>query len=719
MSHYLSKMNACILYTFVPNLVVGAVPDGTYTINIDNEVVTKVQGGAVYQHQLWDYDSDVLLVDYWWGSVVVKVEHRVFSQDSTRRLILLTPIRKVYGPFAWCLAGKRLCRRVFNRSGILSNCYQVDQDDAITVMRSLAYPDDSLSLNIPDSVLRTACIRCERSKIPSISDIERIFRSHNVANPDYAASMFMQFWTTHREVLRDHQRPVSALRSVDDSVNYQTTYPLITEDAKPVARVVGVTFCDASVAPGISYNNDVACIANRVDKQVNGVSHKTIKPFYLMCMEEFVRRLVPDELVHSGVPEPECVVEEHMTRPTQRADIAQYKPYSFYDYFKVKAFQKKETYTAFKPPRNISTVPTDHKVRYSGYVYAFKQAVMKQQPWYAFGKTPGEIAARMQEVARKAKNIVPTDFSAFDGTHSETLCVLELMTYLRYFGKNYHGEIKRLQQQQYKANASTSFGVQYNTGFSRLSGSGGTSDENSEDNGFVAYCTLRKTRTADDAWEDLGIYGGDDGNTANVSVTTYVGVATDLGLKLKAESILPGNPVPFLGRVYLDPWVKPDSIYDVKRFITKIHLTVAPPNVPDNVVLRRKADSYHITDPNTPLISSWCNAIQRIYPAITPGDDKRYIDRDSTYWSKNKHGTQFPTCEQFDEHAYDIVARQLDVSLSDLLVVCHALDRSNTLDELKKLEHVFIDLTVGEDLMVACGDSIRHGSVRVRAVKTK
>jgi len=113
--------NPLILYTFVPCHVGGSTNNATYCVNQNNRVVTTVRGGGKYEHELWHYDVDHLIVDHWWGSAVYLVEQQ--QVDDDRRLIFLNPIRFVYGPFAWFLPGERLRRRNYLHGQIAHQRY--------------------------------------------------------------------------------------------------------------------------------------------------------------------------------------------------------------------------------------------------------------------------------------------------------------------------------------------------------------------------------------------------------------------------------------------------------------------------------------------------------------------------------------------------------------------------------------------------------------------
>jgi len=669
MRKYAETVNPMFLYTFVPLKVAGKVPNGTYNI-FNDKVNVKIHGVASYHHKIWDYDTDSLIFDYWWGSVVYLVEQRM-TDDATRRIIGLFPTRVVYGPLAWLLPGKRLNRREFNVGDLVSNTYQMKDNDLMISFKSNA---DHLCATVPLKLYQTALIRCGLAKDPSISDVERIFRTDpNIIDPTHCASLFISLYL--RKLIA---MPANILTVPNyNSSNYQTLYPLVTEDGKPSVRVVGPAYTNLGFGPMKSYNNDNACVQGRI---IN-IKNKDLKvpPFYHQCMTEFLNFLIPVDKVHTGVPYEEKHVEDLQNRPTQRAQNEATKPFSFLQNVVVKAFQKSEVYSKIQDPRNISTLNADHRLRYSSYIYSIKSFI-KQNPWYAFGKHPIKITERLRDVCADADWLIPTDFSRFDGTHGKFLADFEWSVLLRFFNPSYHKEVNDLQQGQFNVKAITNNGLRYDTGYSRLSGSSDTSDFNTLCNALVAYIAIRHTTTPNEAYNKMGLYGGDDGLTPNIPSEIYERVCTKLGLKLKAEMVLPGEDVTFLGRCYLDPWTTSESMCDIKRRLPSLHLSVTPVLVPVERVLSRKATGYLITDPTTPFISHWSKAILRI---VKKNDDKKFenlLIKEDPWFSQ--FVDPYHTPKAGDTHMYAIAAQKLGISVAELDNYCNKLDRAKTLEEM-------------------------------------
>jgi len=168
-------------------------------------------------------------------------------------------------------------------------------------------------------------------------------------------------------------------------------------------------------------------------------------------------------------------------------------------------------------------------------------------------------------------------------------------------------------------NAVATFGTWYETAFSRASGSPETSLFNSLVNAFVAYAALRGTRrgglflTPAMAFDALGIYGGDDGLTADVDAKVYVKAASRIGQELTVEPVKRGNMgVKFLARVYSpDVWFGDmNSCCDLPRQLCKIHVSVPMSNtVSPTVKLLEKVRSFSLSDEHTPILGLLCATV--------------------------------------------------------------------------------------------------------------
>jgi hypothetical protein len=203
----------------------------------------------------------------------------------------------------------------------------------------------------------------------------------------------------------------------------------------------------------------------------------------------------------------------------------------------------------------------------------------------------------------------------------------------------YHQKIKELHGAQFNLPAYTTGmpremqdGVSYNSGTARGSGSLETSPFNSVASAFIGYTEgrLRKpdgtAKTPAQAWAALGLYGGDDGFTADSDPQAYVRAAAMVGQVLKVNVVTRGTlGVQFLARTY-SPYVwegDTNTCCDLPRQLSKLHVTVQLGNKVTPVMkLLEKCRAFYLTDACTPIIGDFvAQAIYLHQSEILPNED--------------------------------------------------------------------------------------------------
>jgi hypothetical protein len=278
-----------------------------------------------------------------------------------------------------------------------------------------------------------------------------------------------------------------------------------------------------------------------------------------------------------------------------------------------KAFLKAEAYQDEKDPRIISDMPEDNREE-SGTFAGPMGEFLKTMPWYAFGKTPSEIAHRVATICSEATEVTTTDFSRFDGHFTNFLVdfIIELWSALF---PDFKMRVRELVRKTFDTPMIFgSSGYAYDPGMSIRSGWWWTSHAGSVTNAFVNYACLRhKGMTPREAYESLGIYGGDDGLTAGITAEEFNATALRFSLSAKAESFHREHSplgVNFLARFYgPDVWFgDPSSICDVPRQMSKFHAT---PKLPSNVTwkdkLHEKTLAALLSDAQTPVFGDFLN----------------------------------------------------------------------------------------------------------------
>jgi len=695
MPYYMLKGLPMFLYTFVPLRVSGSVPDGVYTITGD-QVDMKVHGEARYQHPLWDYGSDHLVVSSWWKTVVYAVEGIISPNDVNRRLIALIPRRTVYGILGWFLPGKRLGRRKISHGGWnISNYIRTDKK-VTSEFVSIGRVGQSHSVVAPAVVVTAMFGKVTRAKNSApVGGSEMILRAHAQAqfypiwakecNPCLDAQMWVSAFEQVPALFTAYQNKITVPEPV--SCHFTVVHPEhLMEEVKPTMREVfeGVKPWSREIAvPTRCVANDRAAIAGRIETVRNEV---VPPPNFTALAAELINGLV-GPLRGTGVPMSLEAVRERQNRPTQVRifDInVNHMGYTIKTI--VSSFQKVEAYSKVTDPRNISTICADVKIRYSPYTYQLAESVFYPLACYGPSKTPLAIAERVTEILVGADFVIPTDFSRFDGTHSKWLCDVERMLLKAFFAEQYHDEVVRLYDSQFQTTGFTGTGQRYETGFSRLSGSPETSLFNSFDNMLVAYIALRITRkmTHDQAFKQLGIYCGDDGLTVGVNQASYMRIARKIGLTIKAGLVRRDEPVPFLSRLFLECWQGGyGSITEPLRQTSKLHLTGSAAGVPATVVCYRRAIGYLLTDPETPFLKHWALAVVRI--VSRPPDLEKYaqeLQQDERWFEQYDRSQNFPAPGDQD-NTYTVAAQYLGVSTETLTLVCEELDRVTRREDLQ------------------------------------
>jgi len=670
MDYWLSYGLPIMIYTFVPKTAGGPVPDGEFYI-VDDVVHYRINGGGIYISQLWDYSVEVLTVRTWTGTYTYSVEQYELGEDTSRRIILLSPEVFVYFPLDRLSDHVPLARRQLTFEGV-----NVIRTGGEVPILSVAASGAARSITIREDLFAAIKIRYTESKWKQISDIERYLSAESVPNPHILAANLFPILKILTESSPQTVTPAPTL-TMRPPV-YQTLLPLVTEDGKDVGRVVAPPAIMTAVTPVRSLNNDTACVKGRI---IDVRNKKVPPPRFKAYAREFLAFLVPQLQRGKGCPMDLDYIWDRQGRPTQRLRSEQTRFYLWLHRFVVKSFQKAEPYAKITYPRNISTTPTDHTLRFSCYTYAFKEACLKRCRWYAPCHTPRELTNAVMSFAQNREFVTLGDFAKFDGTVSEWLEEnVDDPAYLIYFSNMWMDELSRLLAQEHNAPAHTSEGVHYNTEDSRVTGSPRTTDGNTMINGFVDYAAGREEGYAPiNAWDSMGLNFGDDSINGR-DPAIYTATAAHLGLVMKdAQKVPRGGAVTFLSRVFINPWTCGDSIQDPLRALPKLHLSFSNENVPVEVAAYNKAYGYLTTDPTTPFISHYCRAILRVMPAPENGALTRYETelRGDIRWINclEDESETWPNPEETTPAMWTLVASALNCDVAELHAYCELLDK--------------------------------------------
>jgi hypothetical protein len=609
-----------LIYTFQPDAAAAVRSDYSYTFDEKSVLHYHVHGSAAYEHSLWAYDTDcVTVVDRCLGIptalATYLVDRRRVSEDHY--LVMLTPVRKWTGwqaMLAYYSYSHSELRRMSNHSAGYTRIMLIgDGDHRISTARCGTFTAATTTVAVDDTIRNLIQVSKYELTIPSV---EAAVASHAV---DQAMAQSVKQTAALLTAFHRSQTPArpAVVYPVAQSLHrYQ--FGTFEPDAKPSMLAFMSPFLHEAYAPDRTRGNDQRGVSTRI---TDVRSDTELTPLVSKIMDDFVRALFPE--VGSLRPTDHDEVMDRQDRPTQRQLLAQATSLTAHLQRIVRAFVKTEAHAKPADPRLISTINPVDKDMYSRYIYPLSEYI-KGQVWYAFGMKPSDIAQRVVDVCANARTVTKTDFSRFDGTVSPVLRELERRVLNRAYGPAHHGALRDLHGSQYNLRATTTFGVKYDTGTARASGSPETATFNSIDNAFAAYLGTRCTRINGTytnhatAWAKLQqcIFGGDDGLSPDIDVDAYTKACESIGLRVKCDPVTRGRfGVMFLARAYSpDVWFGDQtSCCDIRRQLGKLHVTgILPSTVTPWDKAVQKARAFALSDANTPVLGPWAARVVRL-----------------------------------------------------------------------------------------------------------
>lgn len=678
MAKWLWTGRPALVYTFCPTSAGGVIPEGTFHIQ-DDELFVVYSGGARYNHKLWDYNVDHLVVKGRLFSLLVKVDQVVLPSDKQRRIVLLTPTTWYPSMYNGLLRTRNELRRRKFSYGPVNVLTYIDRtrdgEAAKTnLMVSVSLAGCPAHATVDYATFCAIMARFLHTKNPNIADIERMLRAKGVEDAASMAPIIYEAWNNGWCKRNNDEKQVGAGEARGKAPHFQHVGPLAWEDGEDIGvQVFDPIVTGAGIFPASSENNDTAAIVGRVENVRN-----TVNPGgkYRKYFNEFIRAFP------IGVLEPYSMdyVIEKQNRPLQKIRCQKHKNLIGQAITVVRSFMKREAYGKITDPRNISTLPPSHTMELSAYTYAAKEEVFRTMPWFMPCKNPREISAAVMELAEKHKEILSTDYSRLDGTLSYFLRTVEHAVYKRLFNPKYRPRLLKLLDSEMTCPAFTDTGLKYQQKSSRLSGSPTTTDGNTLIVAFVLYCAARNARMIKpgEITNIPGLVYGDDTLCGGLRASVMERTARDLGLTLKCEVSKECQPVTFLSRVFVDPWTTSTSVQEPKRALGKMHLSVIR-NIDKRLVARNKAKGYLATDKLTPLMSEYATHILEKTSMFTDDMMTKYdFTRDTNFWlyeyGENEAWPQ-TLCDL--ELMESVVAKHLDLTVDQLRTKCDEVKRGN------------------------------------------
>jgi len=617
-----------ILYTFQPSTVARDEGEYKYTFLANGKVSYTVSGGASYEHEVWNYTGDSLgATRYVCG---IPVTHTVFSLerrmvDNDHQMILLTPLRKFVGWYAWLAMGhvktatlKRL--NLVERGEFLRLTTNESDGLYVHTARVGGYSVAKVPARVDDAIVSTKSTVAKLQLASIKSKMADNAPGSNVIHG--GAEVLLEY---HRG---DATRPSQVDLLAEGVRRYQFLQRAtdLNEDARPKMVAFMHPIVDGGFVPDFCVNNDQRAVDERV-KKLAREPEPVLDGFIDKVMNEFVTmffRQNGTQRKHFLEPLENEVVYERQGRPTQRRilDNAQHESATR----RASGMPKSEAYQNPKDPRMITIIEGAVKMEYSSFIYALSDYMKDNLYWYASGMTPQAVAQRVADICEGAMSHVSgTDFERMDGRVKRIARELERRVMTCGFKIPHHLTLLRLMRDHTGLAVRTSNGVKYDSKYARASGGADTAAFNSILNAFIAFMGYRRMKDAygsflqkEEAWNRLGIYLGDDGLSADIDRQAIVRSATSMGQKLTMEVTPRGETgVSFLARRYgPDVWFgDTNSCCDIRRAISKLHLTVrVAGNITPEVKLKEKVYALSLTDSETPVCRELVNAVFRLWP---------------------------------------------------------------------------------------------------------
>lgn len=367
----------------------------------------------------------------------------------------------------------------------------------------------------------------------------------------------------------------------------------------------------AAVVPVSSRENDEACVQGRILNVRN-------KNRFCGNLTRRSREFVEDIWIALGKPKLQPwhadQVFEHMPRQDRAQKIFRTLQDQDPQDGILRTFQKIEAYGEAKAPRNISAVGDQLLLETCKFVYPVDSLLKKHGfGWYAPGKNPDEIGEQIAKIT-KDKKYFASDYSKFDGHQTAQMRWIAGRLVERCFSESDADAWHAAFEKELQIDAMTAHGVRYNAEGSMLSGSAITTLGNTLLNAFIFYMAIakagvRRLRRLDQMEKCIVVYG-DDSLCKSVYKKEFFETCAQMGLAVTTEDTDFGAP--FLGRIYYRDG-DPNSMFDPRRLIPKIHIITASHDVSLAQAACNKAHGLKALCPGELLIESIADCILRIY----------------------------------------------------------------------------------------------------------
>ncbi|WGZ60543.1 protein A, partial [Nodaviridae sp.] len=637
-----------IFHTFQPRSVAGIDGDSPYRIR-NNTVEYEVSGGSNWSHGVWDWcvAGEFIrtpVARNWWRWLLSligveevlyhKVHHsRPWEACPDRALVWCTPVAR-HWMVRWieCEVKARSLRRMCyadpNRPG-WNALVSLEDNNELSVSIGREGEDCAVRLKKADLdvLLGLQSAQSVTSRMIGMGYKEQ--RTLAMVGQYYRKGLSQP--TGESRIMRPHAVQVhwpSAFEADLPECSSRCYSTPLVDDENMMPMIKRWESLSESLEQRVTF------VAN------NKVPSKRFQQW----AREFVELIVPEPIAHTGVPYSLEETAAELTKPAQVLGVRQiWETVDVPPRRLIESFLKNEP--CMKSGRIISSFPDmRYLLMFSAFTLKFRDEVFhseRHEHWFLPGKTPVQIAQRLQEYVAGIDEPAETDFSNFDGTVSKWMQrnVMNAI-YLRYFDQHFHAELQPYLDMLVTCPARAKrFSFRYDPGVGVKSGAPTTCDLNSAANAFTEYCSIRKTMPdVPPEWvlHMLGPKFGDDGITERRLTKGVNWVCDQLGLKMKVERYEPDKGLTFLARVFPDITNSITSFQDPLRTWRKLHLTTRDPNVPLYSAAVDRLEGYLTTDRLTPITGDYSSRLVELYSGEAATDKKRderkSKDKEKPYW---------------------------------------------------------------------------------------
>jgi hypothetical protein len=404
--------------------------------------------------------------------------------------------------------------------------------------------------------------------------------------------------STYREFVAE---PLATFSFIDDALNEENDL------YKPrMRKFMGATVHDRVVAANSEANKKRAVEA----RVLAPTSAAGMNDFDRACVYAFNARIVGQA---GGMlnPASDEEVDVRQNRPAQRnilADGRTIMETCQYVFSTLRDFLKRESGDP-NDPRLIGQFADESagQKAYWSAVCISLTTLFKPCRWYAFGKSPTDVADSVTGVFQGEESALLTDCSRMDATINLDHRWAERELLLACFNKRHHAKISAVHQTMYDRKRRLGETV-YENSYRRVSGEPGTSAMNTYLKALCFYTAYVSAGCSyEQAWDLLGVYGGDDGASRNVFKQHVSATAIRHGLKLKMVEVHKDAEKPldrcveFLSRRFM-PWNGDNNSCACTLRLLAGMPTTGQMDVEPSVIAFTKASSIILNDGNSPYV---------------------------------------------------------------------------------------------------------------------